>query len=316
MIKKFLLFCLIFFSLSGTPASAFWVWTPETNKWVNPKYAVKDTPKEQLQYAMEFYNAKDYVKAINEFEKLIKHYPLAREAAEAQYYVGSTQYILGDLFKAYKSYQVVIEKYPFNERSAEIVQKQFQIGNDMVEGKVHRNKFISTVSGAEYDPIEVFRTVIKNAPYGEYAPQAQYKIGLYLSGKKMYQEARDEFEKTINDYPNSEWAKAAKYQIALADANRSGKAQYDQKVTQVAIQEFKDFAEKHPEAELSRDAQNQIQQLREKEAENNFVVAEFYVKQKKYDAARVYFNIIITDYKDTSWVVKALEELQRLGDKK
>src|SRR3990167_7102268 len=74
---------------SGLPGNlAFWVWTPETNKWVNPKYAIKDTPQEQLQFGMDFYNAKQYKEAIREFQKLIEHYPRAREAPDAQYHIG------------------------------------------------------------------------------------------------------------------------------------------------------------------------------------------------------------------------------------
>ena len=47
----------------------------------------------------------------------------------------------------------------------------------------------------------------------------------------MYQEARDEFEKTMNDYPTSEWAHASKFQIAMADTSRASDAQHEQKVT-------------------------------------------------------------------------------------
>ena len=171
------------------------------------------------------------------------------------------------------------------------------------------------VSGSDYDPIEVFRAVIKNAPYGPQAPHAQYKIGLYLAGKGLYQEARDEFEKAMNDYPNSEWTRAAKYQIALVDAQRSSGAAYNQKVTEVAIQEFKDFLKAHPDAELSQDAKSQIYRLREKEAESQFSIALFYEKQKKWNSAKVYYNSVISDYKDTSWAKKAAERLRELGKK-
>ena len=46
------------------PAFAFWVWTPDSGKWENPKYATKDTPEEQLQYAMDFYEVKNYKMAL------------------------------------------------------------------------------------------------------------------------------------------------------------------------------------------------------------------------------------------------------------
>ena len=54
---------------------AYWVWTPKTGKWINPKYAVKDTPKQQMEWAMGFYEAGEYKRAISEFQKLILFRP-------------------------------------------------------------------------------------------------------------------------------------------------------------------------------------------------------------------------------------------------
>jgi len=39
---------LILVSLAVSPASAYWIWTPKSGKFINPKNAVKPTPKEQL----------------------------------------------------------------------------------------------------------------------------------------------------------------------------------------------------------------------------------------------------------------------------
>lgn len=299
-------------SLHPPETHAFWIWTPETNKWINPKFAVQETPKDQLQYALEFYHGGDLKAAMKEFRKLIKHYPRAREAAEAQYYIARCFEEQDQFFEAFKQYQIAIEKYPFAERSGEMIKRQYAIGNQVMDGKVKKNKLIHTIVGGDYNVIEIFRKVIKNAPYGEYAAVAQYKIGLYLQEKKMYQEARDEFEKTVNDYPESEWAKAAKYRIALSDARRSAGAQYDQKVTEAAIQELQDFVKEHPGAELSRAARGEIHQLREKEAENNFLIAGFYEKQKRFKAAKLYYTTIVEQYKNTSWASKALERLRDL----
>ena len=314
-VKRIIIILVLFSVCAASPAFAFWVWTPETNQWVNPKYSVKDTPKEQLDYAMGFYQAKDYEKALAELNKLISHYPKAREAADAQYQIGLIQEEDGQFFLAFKSYQIVIEKYPFSDRAPEIIKRQYDIGNRLIEGQDKKNKFISTVVGGDYNVIDVFRTVIKNAPYGELAAPAQYKIGLYLQEKQLYQEARDEFEKVINDYPNNEWAKAAKYQIALSDAKRSKGPQYDQAVTKSAVEEFNKFVEHYPEAELSQKAHDQIQKLREKEAQNNFVIAEFYEKQRELKSARLYYETVANDYQNTSWAQKALTKIRELSKK-
>ena len=294
---------------------AFWIWTPETNKWVNPKYAVKETPGEQLQYAIEYIEAEDYNGAIRELRKLLKHYPRAKEAPEAQYHIGQCFQAQGKIFEAFKQYQEVIDKYPFSELAGDIVKKQYDIGVEILEGRRKRNKIVETLAGDHYNIVEVFRTVIKNAPYGEYAPSAQYKIGLYLQEKKMYQEARDEYEKVINDYPESEWSKAAKYQIAITDAERSADSQYDQKITQSAVEELKDFVATYPDAELSQDAKQEIRRLKEKEAENNYLIAQFYEKQRNYKAAKIYYQIVVDQYNESPWTVPSLKKIRELSQK-
>ena len=295
---------------------AFWMWTPETNKWINPKYAVKDTPQEQLAFAKESFDAKDYKTAINEFDKLIRYYPRAKEAPEAKYYIGQSWEAQGRLYDAFKSYQEVIDKYPFSDRAPDIVAQQYEVGNKLMEGGKTGMFTGGILGGSDYDVVEIFRKVIKNAPYGEFAAPSQYKIGLYLMGKQLYDEARDELDKVINDYPTSEWAKAAQYQIALVDAKRSTDAQYDQKITQSAVQEFKEFVKTNPDAELSAKAQQQIDQLREKDAENNFVVAHFYEKQKNYKAARIYYETVVEHFNNSPWAVKSMEKLRILDAKK
>lgn len=306
---------IVFIFSSATSSFAFWVWTPETNEWINPKYHVKATPAEQLAYAKTSYDSKDYDKAIKEFRKLLKHYPKAREAAEAQFYIGLSMEAEDKLYDAFKNYQTVIDKYPFSDLSPQVIKKQYELANSLLEGREKRNKFLTAVAGDSYDVIDIFKAVIKNAPYGELAAPSQYKIGLYLQEKQLYQEARDEFEKVVNDYPDSEWAKAAQYQIALVDSSRSTKAQYDQGVTKIAVQEFEDFVKSNPDAELSNKAQEHIHKLRDKEAENTFLVAKFYEKQKQYDSAKIYYNTIVDEYSNTKWATKAMERLREINNR-
>jgi len=311
---KILLITLLLL-IPQTSSFAFWVWTPESNEWVNPKYSVKDTPSEQLQYALEFYQLQEYKKATQEFKKLIKNYPRSKEAPEAQFNIGLCLEEQEEYYKAFKQYQLVIDKYPFSERSAEIVQRQYDIGIKILEGQNQRSKFIQSFVGSDYNVVDVFKTVIKNAPYGKVAPLAQYKIGLYLLEKRLFQEARDEFEKVINDYPESEWAKAAKYQIAVTDAKRSTNAQYDQKITQAAVKEFNEFVKIYPDAELSKEAKEQVWKLKEKEAENNYVIAQFYEKQKNYKAAKVYYQIVVDEYKQSQWASVSLKKILEMSMK-
>ena len=71
MIRQIFLILVFCLSLIA-PSHAAWVWTPESGKFINPKNAVKETPKDQLAFAVDLYTAKDYKKATDEFQKLLK----------------------------------------------------------------------------------------------------------------------------------------------------------------------------------------------------------------------------------------------------
>ena len=314
MSRRIIIFSILFLGAFPSLSHAVWIWTPQTGKFINPKWEVKSTPQGQLEYAQSFRAQGKCAKAIDEFRKLIKNYPRAKEAPEAQFFTGQCLEDLDRPYEAYKAYQLVVDKYPFSERAAQIVGLEYHLGNYLLEGRDHRNKWSQAVLGSDERVIEIFRTVIKDAPYGKYAAISQYKIGLFLKENGMYQEARDEFEKTMNDYPTSEWARAAKFQIAMADTSRASDAQHEQKVTDVAMQEFKEFVKTHPDSELTPQAKQQIDILKEKEAENNFVIAKFYEKQKNLKAARIYYKEITNSYTDTTWAPKAMARLKVIGE--
>jgi len=313
MFRRNILLFAAFLILVPSLSRADWIWTPETGKFINPKWAVKPTPADQLEYAQSFRDQGNCKKAMAEYKKLIKAYPRAKEAPEAEFFTGQCLEDMVKPYEAYQAYQLVIDKYPFSERAAQIVGLEYNIANHLLENK-GRSKWAQVVVGSDDRVIEIYRTIIKDAPYGKYAAISQYKIGLYLKEKGMYQEARDEFEKTMNDYPQSEWAQASKFQIAMADTSRASDAQHEQKVASVAMDEFNDFVKSHPDSQLTPQAQEEMLILKTKQAENSFIIAKFYEKQKNLKAARIYYKEVAQKYPDTSWGVKALAKLKKIGE--
>ncbi|NLE64662.1 MAG: outer membrane protein assembly factor BamD [Elusimicrobia bacterium] len=295
-------------------AEAFWIWTPESGKWVNPKYAVKPSPQEQLEYANGFFVSGRYAEAMREYKKLLQHYGKAREAATAQFYIGRSWEEMKNYFEAVENYQKVVDRYPFSDLGPKVVERQYLIANLLLEGKARDKRLATTLLGSTHNVVEIFEKVIKNDPYGTYAPAARFKIGLFHLEQGAYQLARDEFEKTLNDYPDSKWAESAKYQIAVADSKRSVSAQYDQGATTVAVEGFKEFLEANPESELSEAARQEIERLKVKEAENAFLVAEFYEKQKKMKAARIYYQEVVDNYAGTVWAEKAAVRVRMIDE--
>ena len=182
MFRRNILLSAIFLFLFPSLSPADWIWTPETGKFINPKWEVKPTPEDQLEYAQSFRDQGNCKKAMAEYKKLIKAYPRAKEAPEAEFFTGQCLEDMDKPYEAYQAYQLVIDKYPFSERAAQIVSLEYNIANHLLENK-GRSKWAQVVVGSDDRVIEIFRTVIKDAPYGKYAAISQYKIGLYLKEK-------------------------------------------------------------------------------------------------------------------------------------
>lgn len=314
MLRRVISLTLIIVFLAVLPAYSFWIWTPKTGRWVNPKYAVKPTPQEQLDFALQFYQAGDLKRAKVEFKKLIKHYSRSFEASESQYYLGLIEEKMDRLYEAYLAYQRVVDKYPFSERVQEVIEREYKIAEAFMSGR--SRKLMGVKLPVENPAIEIFKKVVENSTYGRLAPSAQYKLGLVLMNLGRFYEAEEEFQKVITHYPASEWVNAARYQIAYCKASSSKGTDYDHEAVVQAKEMFEEFVKEHPDAALSQEAKKNLRDLNEKEAKSNYDIAYFYEKQKAYQAAKRYYNLVINNYSNSEWAAQAVERLEIMEKKK
>jgi len=309
--KKTIIFLFIF-TLCATSAYPFWIWSPKTQKWKNPKYSALATPYLQYKEAVKIFDSGDYKKAHKEFKKLIVHYPDAKEAAEAQYYIGRCLEKMDKSYDAFLEYQKVIDSYPNSQRITEVVEREYNIGEYFLNREHKQWLGISIYDFVDHPSVHIFRTIVDKVPYSEYAPRAQYKLGMILANLSRHEEARDAFQKVLDDYADSEWAAPAKYQLAIVTAKAVSGTDYDSTYLKEAAERLDEFIEDHPEAQISLEAQDQLKILREREAKKIFDIAKFYESQDKYSAAVLYYKKVIANYSDTEHYSLSLEKIEEL----
>ena len=296
------------------PVSAYWIWTPDSGKWENPKHVAKDKPEDQLVYAKSFYDAKDFKDALREFKKLLKYYPLSKEAPSAQYYVGRIMEELDNTYEAFKAYQKVIDTYPYTDMVDDVIEREYRIADAFFLGK--KIKIIGKWQMPAKDKaIEIFKAVADNAPYGKYADLAKFKAGLTYKDIQDYNSAILMFKDLIDRYPNSSVIDKARFQLAECSKLLAVKPAYDQTPTNLARKEFEDFLKKHPNSELAGDAKQVVDKLKSREAENDFETAKFYESRKLPRSAIIYYKDVVQNYSDTDWAKKAQERLNELEKK-
>lgn len=314
IMRKVVIFLLLISFIIAQPVFSYWVWTPESGKWENPKYAAKDMPEEQLEYALGFYEKGNLKSSFKEFKKLVKHFPLSKEASTAQYYIGRILQDMDRQYEAFKAYQKVIDLYPYTELVDDVVEREFKIGELFFTGR--KIRVLGPLKVPAMDKaIEIFKTVTDNAPYGKYADKAMFNTGVAYRHITDYDNAILTFKELIDKYPDSVVIDKARYQLAECSKLLSLKPDYDQTPTVVARKEFEDFVVKHPDSAISSNAKEVIDKLKSKEAENAYKTAQFYEARHKPESAVIYYKDIIQKYADTEWAPKAQERINEIEKK-
>ena len=308
MRKRIFIVAIVAVGLCASEASAVWIWTPQTRRWVNPKYSAKDSPQAQMDWAVSLFESRDYPRAAKEFVRLVQAFPRSELAPEAQYLAGVSDELLNKTAEAYAAYKKVVEVYPFSRRFKDAIEREFAIAEGFFSGK--RLRLIGPVGLPSLDKaIEIYQHVVDQAPFSEYGARAQFRLGESFRKQQRFEEASRAFQKVVDEYPSSSWVADAKFNVAFCAYQLSLEPSYDQSATDEAMTWFETFIVSHPESNLVPEAKEGLHKLREHKAQGLSQIASFYELQGKKESAAIYYRQIVEQYPDSSIAPKAVAKL-------
>jgi outer membrane assembly lipoprotein YfiO len=309
----FSIYCVLFVG----KIFAYWEWTPETNKWTNPKYYVGETSLEQWTIAMDIYKTEDYESALREFQKLLENFPTSQEAPEAQFMIGDCQEKLELPYEACQSYQEVIDKFPSTNRLKEISERQKKIADYFYNKKSddmsikEKAKGIFAISNWE-KAANIYQMAIKNYPYYEKADEVQFRIANCYMKLGKYEIARIEFEKLSSQYSDSKWIEESEYLKSVCWLNESIKFPNSEQIFENAIKNFEGFINRYPLSEFADAAKTELKNLNSRKSERIYEIARFYEKNKEPNAAKIYYLQIIEQFPDSIWAEHSKSRLNNI----
>ena len=150
-------------------------------------------------------------------------------------------------------------------------------------------------------------------PASQYADDAQYYTAEINYAKDEYIIAAFQYNKLLRNYSASEYSKLAMYKVGLCYYQLSPPYDRDQDYTQKGISSFQEFLTLYPDDSLSLDANQKIQELRNKLAHSQYFTGEIYLKLSSPISALIYFDEVINNYPDTEYFERAfLAKIQTL----
>ncbi|MEI9998616.1 MAG: tetratricopeptide repeat protein [Verrucomicrobiota bacterium] len=213
--------------------------------------------------------------ALKAYKGLLRRWPLSFFAPEAQFRVGKILEDEGDFYNAFQAFQKMVAKYPSSDYFPQALNEQYRIANLYLAGEPQRIWKIP-VGPSMQRTIEMYERIIKNAPYGDYAPQCQFDIGLADEKQRKFTDAVDAYQLVLDNYPTSSVAANAQYQIGYAWMKSSLNGDYDLGAAKKAIDAFQDYLVRYPNSDKAEQATENIRRLGQKQTQGAYDVAKFY----------------------------------------
>ena len=219
----------------------------------------------------------------------------------------------GQKYKQFKCYENLIAGFPDRINFTEIVDAEYKIGNAFQEG--YRDTplyWLPWIKDSNKAP-EIYEKILKQAPFAKFAPALKLKLGrIYLEEEKNEKALRT-FRQIIKQHPKTKEEKYARFELANALVQLSSKAgdgdgAYAREAEAVLNETLKVYP-KDPETLWIKQSINETDNVR---SERLYNLAEFYESRDNPEAAKRYFNDLISRFPDSPFAKKSEEHLKKL----
>lgn len=293
-----------------------WQWTKETG-WVNIK-------KIRLGKSGELNK---------EGIKLLKK---GRCEESAQYFIGAYKTSRSDKFsqkvlinlarawicanKNYRAYSVMklfIEKYPYSPYLEEVIKLQYEIGFNFLKGAKKEIWGVALLPAKSIGH-NIIQKLIEKYPYSPHTKENLLKYANLLFAKKEYNLAATYYKKFVELYPESEYASFAVVKMFQSKQNAIPEKYYDKTTLEEMENELTKLdLSTTKKAIIEKEKYKKIKESVENlKAKADFETALYYIKTGKKNAAITYLKAIIEEYPDSIYAKNAIEELEKLSNKK
>ena len=109
-------------------------------------------------------------------------------------------------------------------------------------------------------------------------------------------EAQYKYRDFINRYPGSDRADYAMLQIAMCSYKQMERPDRDQQKTREALEKFNDVLKTYPRSSLRPEMDKRLQDVLDRLAKHDHIIARYYIKRRSYYAAVQRLNGIVESY--------------------
>jgi outer membrane protein assembly factor BamD (BamD/ComL family) len=288
-----------------------WVWTKKTG-WYNPARAVRSTASELLEQSNEAQRSEQYADSAYGYSLLIDTYPSAPEVEPALLQLIEARFQLREYDAALAAIDRLLARKPSTEITTQILQRKYEIALGLLTGDFRRGWLGLAFSSQDY-AVELLDKLVEAFPFQSFSDDALYHIGNYYFRAERYEEAELVYQRLIKDYPKSDWAANAEYQLGAAALKRLKGVDYDFAPVDEAEKRFFRYLAIHQTGDRVKAAREGLAEISRLRAERLYKSAQHYLRRGEVKAVRYYLQKLLREHSETPVAISARRLLKRTG---
>jgi len=264
---------------------------------------------DKIENAQQLYDSGKFKSSAKVVSKWIKNNSYEHPFMDdALFLKGNACYNSSQYYDALQTFEILLEKFGASEHYSKAMYKEVDIATRFLEGEKRRVLYIFKFS-AVGDASEILTRIATRWPGSKLAAKALIIEADYFFGNKKFLEAQEAYQLIVNSYSTTD-----KYQHALFRNAESTFLQYraplyeSTPLTEARFR-YKQYLLKFPADGNSSAINKRLVEIEDLLAEKEYLIAAFYAKTNKDEAAKYYYEQIIKQWPQSQWAQHSAEKL-------
>lgn len=262
--------------------------------------------------AKEYQEAGEMEDSRGPLKEIVRYHQLAPNAAEARYLLGQAYEATGDYRDAFKEYGKLIDRYPQSPLYENAVKRQLAMAVDAASGKMTVPVFWGAWNTTMESSVVIswLREIIEKAPYNDMAAEANSILANFLMEQGRPEEARAEYARLVERYPDSKYAPAAQMKVAQLWSDSHTRGDNNLVNLSNAREAYEEFSLRFPKHAESKEALTQASRMERLMVQQQLEVGRYYLERsQEYTSAIFCFEDVIRQKKLNPEAAQEAEEL-------
>ncbi|MBR5890296.1 MAG: tetratricopeptide repeat protein [Akkermansia sp.] len=229
-------------------------------------------------------------------KEIVQYHKLAPNAPEARYLLGRAYEATQDYRDAFKEYGKLIDRYPQSSLYADALNHQLAMAMDAATGKMSVPVLWGAWSTTMESGVVVkwLREIVEKAPYNDMAATASSILAKYLVEQGRPEEARLEYARLVEKYPDSRYAPEAQLMVAQLWADSHTRGDNNLVNLSNAREAYEEFTLRFPKHADAKKALSEASNMERLMIQQQLEVGRYYLERsKEYTSAIFCFEDVI-----------------------